>query len=109
MQDNRVGDAMRKRISLAGTRSGNHQQWRKWARSNCTMFDGASLFRIEVFEIGSVSRHVGIAPFARSTVTDSRFVRNGAGREPGSLVGSDTVADQSWRALNSATALSHNI
>jgi len=46
-------DAMRKRVGLAGSSSGNDQQRRRWTRSDCTMFDGASLLRIEAFEIAS--------------------------------------------------------
>ena len=50
-----MGDAMRKRIGLARSGSGNYQQRRKWARSDRAMLDGAPLLRIEVFEIGSSS------------------------------------------------------
>jgi hypothetical protein len=51
--DDQMRDAMRKRVGLAGSSSGNDQQRRRWTRSDCTMFDGASLLRIEAFEIAS--------------------------------------------------------
>jgi hypothetical protein len=57
-----MGDAMRKRVGLAGSGSGNHQQSRRRPRSDCAMFDGTPLLRIEVFEIGSNSRHVHTVP-----------------------------------------------
>jgi hypothetical protein len=48
-----MGNAVRKRVGLARSSSCNHEQRRKWAWSNSTMFDGATLFRIEFFEVSS--------------------------------------------------------
>jgi len=52
--DDQMGDAVGKGVGLAGSGSGNHQQRRKWAGSDHAMFDGASLLRIEVFEVSRI-------------------------------------------------------
>ena len=49
--------AMGKRIGLAGSCAGDHQQRRKRARARRAMLDGAPLFRIEAFEIGGCRWH----------------------------------------------------
>jgi hypothetical protein len=62
--DDQMGDAMRKCVGLARSGSGNCQQRRKWTRSDGAMFDGTPLLRIEVFEVGSNSRHVRTVPWS---------------------------------------------
>ena len=55
--DDQVGDPMRQRVGLAGSRAGYHQQRRAGARSRGAVLDGAPLFWVEAVEIGGCRLH----------------------------------------------------
>jgi hypothetical protein len=104
-----VGNPVSKRVRLAGTGAGNHQQGgpRPAVILQYTMLDGPALRWIKAFEISGSRRSVHILPRrANWTVTDSRFVRNGAGKKSGGLVRLTAANGLAGRAAASATGFS---
>ena len=79
--DDQMGDPVRQRVGLAGSGAGDHQQRRSRPavmRGHDAVLDGPALLWIEAFEVARRRWHVRIVLPDDSTVTDSRFVRNGA-------------------------------
>ena len=60
--DDQVGDAMGEGVGLAGTRSGDDEQWCRGQSSRGTVLDRTPLLGIERFEVGGCRLHRG-CPF----------------------------------------------
>ena len=63
-------------VGLAGTRSGDDEQWCRGQSSRGAMLDGPPLLRIEALEIGGCCWHGEEVPESALTIRDSGLDRN---------------------------------